>query len=99
MPRWRRLFSVTSLMWLRDDDLPGYASHLFDYLMAHPETVRMVARRRLERPHADPRLAAWPFPYTHAAVNGMDASPPTAGLAVPLHPLTCGPAVRAEERP
>ena len=40
---------------LRADDLPGYAGELFDYLQAHPETVRMLAWRRLERPDAGPR--------------------------------------------
>jgi AcrR family transcriptional regulator len=42
---------------LREDDLPGYAAELFDYLQAHPEAVRMISWRRLERPKAGPRLA------------------------------------------
>ncbi len=40
---------------LREDDLPGYAGDLFDYLQAHPEAVRMLAWRRLERPDVGPR--------------------------------------------
>lgn len=40
---------------LREDDLPGYAGELFDYLQAHPEAVRMLSWRRLERPDAGPR--------------------------------------------
>jgi hypothetical protein len=42
---------------LTEDDLPGYAARLFDYLLAHPEAVRMISWRRLERPHAGPRIA------------------------------------------
>jgi len=41
---------------LRPDDLPGYAAELFDYLLAHPAAVRMIAWRRLERPQAGPGL-------------------------------------------
>jgi AcrR family transcriptional regulator len=42
---------------LRPDDLPGYAAELFDYLLAHPGAVRMIAWRRLERPQAGPGLS------------------------------------------
>jgi AcrR family transcriptional regulator len=42
---------------LSEDDLPGYAAELFDYLEAHPEAVRMLAWRRLERPRAGARIA------------------------------------------
>lgn len=38
-------------------DLPAYAGALFDYLLAHPDAVRMVSWRRLERPRSGPRLA------------------------------------------
>lgn len=38
-------------------DLAGYAGALFDYLMRHPETRRLIGWRRLERPDAAPRLA------------------------------------------
>lgn len=41
---------------LRPDDLPGYVAELFDYLLAHPAAVRMIAWRRLERPQAGPGL-------------------------------------------
>lgn len=33
-------------------DLPGYAGRLFDYLLADPDTVRLTAWARLERPQA-----------------------------------------------
>ena len=42
---------------LRENDLPGYAAELFDYLLAHPEAVRMIAWRRLERPQAGSGLS------------------------------------------
>ncbi|MDQ6805640.1 MAG: TetR family transcriptional regulator [Actinomycetota bacterium] len=42
---------------LREDDLPGYAAELFDYLQEHPEAVRMLSWRRLERPEAGPHIA------------------------------------------
>ena len=42
---------------LREHDLPAYAAELFDYLQAHPEAVRMLAWRRLERPQVGPRIA------------------------------------------
>ena len=42
---------------LQPDDLPGYAARLFDYLLAHPAAVRMIAWRRLERPQAGPGLS------------------------------------------
>jgi AcrR family transcriptional regulator len=36
---------------LPEDDLPGYAGRLFDYLHAHPDAVRLTSWWRLERPH------------------------------------------------
>jgi AcrR family transcriptional regulator len=39
------------------EDLPRYAAELFDYLRDHPEAVRMIAWRRLERPQAGPGLS------------------------------------------
>ncbi len=41
---------------LDEHDLPGYAGTLFDYLLAHPEAVRMNSWRRLERPQAGPTI-------------------------------------------
>jgi AcrR family transcriptional regulator len=43
---------------LREDDLPGYAGDLFDYLQVHDDAVRLLAWRRLERPDAGPRTTA-----------------------------------------
>lgn len=39
---------------LTEEDLPGYAGKMFDYLIAHPEALRMSAWRHLERPDAGP---------------------------------------------
>jgi AcrR family transcriptional regulator len=41
---------LNSAVPLLPDDLPRYAANLFDYLLAHPEAVRLIAWRRLERP-------------------------------------------------
>jgi AcrR family transcriptional regulator len=48
---------LTEAVPLQPDDLPGYAERLFDYLLAHPAAVRMIAWRRLERPQAGPGLS------------------------------------------
>lgn len=42
---------------LTEDDLPGYAGRLFDYVLAHPEAMRMSMWRMLERPGAGPAQA------------------------------------------
>lgn len=39
---------------LTGEDLPGYAGRMFDYLLAHPEALRMSMWRHLERPAAGP---------------------------------------------
>ncbi|MGX6447731.1 TetR family transcriptional regulator [Patulibacter sp. S7RM1-6] len=39
---------------LTEDDLPGYAARMFDYLLVRPEAARMSAWRKLERPGAGP---------------------------------------------
>ena len=68
---------------LDEDDLPGYAANLFDYLMAHPEAVRLIAWRRLERPEAGPRIAD-AFVDHVAAVR--DRSPDARGEKTPVDP-------------
>ncbi|CAA9499007.1 MAG: Transcriptional regulator, AcrR family [uncultured Rubrobacteraceae bacterium] len=42
---------------LTEDDLPGYAGRMFDYLLEHPEALRMSLWRHLERPAAGPDAA------------------------------------------
>lgn len=39
---------------VREHDLPGYAGALFDYLLAHPEALRLSMWRHLERPASGP---------------------------------------------
>jgi AcrR family transcriptional regulator len=53
----RVIGDLTEAVPLPPDDLPGYAAELFDYLLAHPAAVRMIAWRRLERPQAGPGLS------------------------------------------
>ncbi|MFK4107487.1 TetR family transcriptional regulator [Streptomyces sp. NPDC002176] len=36
------------------DDLPGYAGRLFDYLLEHPQVLRLTGWAQLERPDAVP---------------------------------------------
>jgi AcrR family transcriptional regulator len=57
------------------EDLPRYAAELFDYLMAHPEAVRMIAWRRLERPQAGPGLSD---AFTEQVMAVRDQSDPAA---------------------
>jgi AcrR family transcriptional regulator len=53
----RAISDLNEAVPLRPDDLPGYAAELFDYLLAHPGALRMIAWRRLERPQAGPGLS------------------------------------------
>jgi AcrR family transcriptional regulator len=82
---------------LRANDLPGYAGELFDYLQAHPDAVRMLSWRRLERPEAGPRIAdtflermkavrdpAAPGDHDHA-IDPVDLVILTIGLANAWH--------------
>ena len=39
---------------LTEEDLPGYAGRMFDYLLDHPEALRMSMWRHLERPAEGP---------------------------------------------
>ncbi|ALC29158.1 TetR family transcriptional regulator [Streptomyces sp. CFMR 7] len=36
------------------EDLPGYAGRLFDYLLEHPQVLRLTGWSQLERPEASP---------------------------------------------
>lgn len=42
---------------LTEDDLPGYAGRMFDYLTRHPAALRMHLWRQLERPELGPDAA------------------------------------------
>lgn len=48
---------LNAAVTLDESDLPGYAGRLFDYLRAHPEAVRMITWRRLERPDTGSHLS------------------------------------------
>ena len=68
---------------LNEEDLPRYAAELFDYLIAHPEAVRMISWRRLERPQAAPRLAGTFTEHMKAIRDQPDA----AGSMQPIGPV------------
>ena len=54
----RRVISdLVEAVPLTEDDLPGYAGRMFDYLISHPEALRMGMWRHLERPAAGPDVA------------------------------------------
>jgi len=61
-------------------DLAGYAGALFDYLMRHPETSRLIGWRRLERPDAAPRLAERFF----GQIDAIGGAPSDGGLIGPV---------------
>jgi AcrR family transcriptional regulator len=46
--------ALTEAVPVTEDDLPGYAGRMFDYLLSHPEAFRLSAWRQLERPDAGP---------------------------------------------
>ncbi|MFG1783832.1 TetR family transcriptional regulator [Rhodococcus oryzae] len=48
---------VNEALPLTEDDLPGYAAGMFDYLIAHPAALRMHLWRQLERPELGPDAA------------------------------------------
>lgn len=43
---------------ITEADLPGYAGALFDYLVEHPDALRLTMWRQLERPASGPEAAA-----------------------------------------
>lgn len=73
---------------LRPDDLPGYAAELFDYLLAHPAAVRMIAWRRLERPQAGPGLNG---SYVEHMMAVRDQAGPAAIGPAAIGPAAIGP--------
>ena len=73
---------------LRPDDLPGYVAELFDYLLAHPAAVRMIAWRRLERPQAGPGLNG---SYVEHMMAVRDQAGPAAIGPAAIGPAAIGP--------
>lgn len=49
---------VSEAVPLTEDDLPGYAGRMFDYLLASPQALRMSQWRQLERPDSGPDAAS-----------------------------------------
>lgn len=50
----RALQAMSLAVPLTPDDLPRYAGALFDYLVAHPDVLRLTTWSRLERSEASP---------------------------------------------
>ncbi len=64
---------------LTEEDLPGYAGKMFDYLLAHPEALRMSMWRHLERPATGPD-AAEVYAHKIEAMTGGRSGPAASGL-------------------
>lgn len=77
--------AMTQTVPLTEDDLPGYAGRLFDYLLEHPEGWRLSMWRQLERPGAGPDESGI-FTEKIAAMHGEHAVdsglPPTDVIAL-----------------
>ena len=52
------LGEVMAAVPITEDDLPGYAGALFDYMRARPDAMRMSMWRQLERPSSGPAAKA-----------------------------------------
>ncbi|WP_026909818.1 TetR family transcriptional regulator [Patulibacter minatonensis] len=48
------LSTMSAAVPLTEDDLPGYAARMFDYLLVRPEAARISSWRKLERPGSSP---------------------------------------------
>ncbi|MFD9138365.1 TetR family transcriptional regulator [Streptomyces bottropensis] len=46
----QRHVEVMAAVPLNADDLPGYVGRLFDYIISHPDLMRLAAWKQLERP-------------------------------------------------
>ncbi|MET0448122.1 MAG: TetR family transcriptional regulator [Aeromicrobium sp.] len=77
--------AMTQAVPLTEDDLPGYAGRLFDYLLEHPEGWRLSMWRQLERPGAGPDESGI-FAQKIEAMHGDNAVdsglPPTDVIAL-----------------
>ncbi len=90
----RVISELSAAVPLTEEDLPGYAGRLFDYLLEHPQAVRMGLWRHLERPAAGPdvaltyteKIAAMHSPRSSAAASGL----PPSDLIVLVLGLTQG---------
>lgn len=69
------LSAMVAAVPLTEDDLPGYAARMFDYLLVRPEAARISSWRKLERPGAGPDDGA----LFAGKVAGMAAGPQGSG--------------------
>lgn len=63
---------------LDPDNLAGYAGSMFDYLVEHPEALRIAAWRQLERPTAGPETTEIYAEKVAALPAGDESRPPSA---------------------
>lgn len=69
--------TLTTEVPVTEHDLPGYAGRLFDYVLAHPEALRLSMWRQLERPSSGPEMAA----VYSAKLQAMSGPAGSAGLS------------------
>lgn len=63
------------------DDLPGYAGNLFDYLLDHPDALRLIGWAQLERPEATPAQVAAYQPKVEAIAEAQQRGTVTDTVA------------------
>ncbi|MET8696033.1 TetR family transcriptional regulator [Streptomyces bauhiniae] len=63
------------------DDLPGYAGRLFDYLLEHPQVLRLTGWAQLERPDATPAQVDAYVPKIDAIASAQQQKVVTATVA------------------
>ena len=70
------------------DDLPGYAGRVFDFAMAHPGLMRLMAWSALEAPDGSPAERASSRSGKIAAMTGAGGTRPGPGGLPPAFLLT-----------
>lgn len=68
------LSAMVAAVPLTEDDLPGYAARMFDYLLVRPEAARISSWRKLERPGAGPDDGALFSPKVAGMARGAQGS-------------------------
>lgn len=77
--------AMTEAVPLTEEDLPGYAGRLFDYVLEHPEGWRLSMWRQLERPEAGPDdsdIFAGKIATMHRSTVPDSGLPPTDLIAL-----------------
>lgn len=77
--------AMTEAVPLTEEDLPGYAGRLFDYVLEHPEGWRLSMWRQLERPGGGPddsEIFAQKIATMHGSTATDRGLPPTDLIAL-----------------